>query len=208
MQKPGLIPIFPLDMVLLPAMVLPLHIFEPRYKLLIGRCLSEKIEFGLVLASEKGTAPVGCTADVTEKIKEYPDGRMDILTEGRSVFRLIEMLNQKEYYEAKVEYLADEPPSLPDPPQQSRMSELFEKCHATLFGRPWGEAASTDASLLAYRMAEHLPIEMSQRQELLEMRKESDRREFLLGWLEEFLPHLEERERTRKRASGNGNAHN
>jgi Lon protease-like protein len=207
MQRPSLIPLFPLDVVLLPAMVLPLHIFEPRYKAMIGRCLSEKIEFGMVLASNQAIAPVGCTAEITRKIKDYPDGRMDILTEGRSVFRLAEMVDRKEYYEGNVEYLPDEP-FISDAQQQVRLADLFEKCHALMFGQPWGEADSTDANLLAYRMAAQLPVELEQRQALLEMRKENERREFLLGWLRKFLPKLAERDQTRKRAAGNGNALN
>jgi Lon protease-like protein len=207
MQRPSLIPLFPLDVVLLPAMSLPLHIFEPRYKTMIGRCLSEKIEFGMVLALDQAMATIGCTAEITQKVKDYPDGRMDILTEGRSVFRLMELVDQKEYYEGNVEYLADEPCIL-DPRQQSRVTELFDQCHALMFGQPWGEAGSTDANLLAYGMAAHLPMERQQRQALLEMRRESERREFLVGWLEKFMPKLAERDQTRKRALGNGNALN
>jgi Lon protease-like protein len=207
MQRPSLIPLFPLDVVLLPEMVLPLHIFEPRYKLMIGRCLSERIEFGMLLASEQAMATIGCTAEITQKINDYPDGRMDIITEGRSVFRLMELLDQKEYYEGNVEYLVDEP-FVPNPDQQSRMTELFDRCHALMFGQPWGEADSTDPNLLAYQMAAHLPMELQEKQALLEMRRESERRDFLFGWLEKFLPKLAERDQTRKRASGNGNALN
>ncbi len=103
MTKPDRIPLFPLPVVLLPATPLPLHIFEPRYKLMIRRCLSEKLELGLILATEKGLATVGCTAGITETIKEYSDGRLDILTEGRSVFRVTELFNENEYYEGNVE---------------------------------------------------------------------------------------------------------
>src|SRR5271155_3262563 len=108
MTKPNRIPLFPLDVVLLPTMPLPLHIFEPRYKIMARRCLEEDIEFGMVLAAKQGIASVGCTARIVEKIKEYPDGRMDILTEGCSVFRLVELLDDKEYHEGMIEYLADE----------------------------------------------------------------------------------------------------
>jgi ATP-dependent Lon protease len=105
MARPIRIPLFPLDTVLLPGMQMPLHIFEPRYKLMIARCLNEQLEFGIILAASKAIATLGCTAEIVQKLKEYPDGRMDILTEGRSVFRLNELIDEKEYYEGAVEYV-------------------------------------------------------------------------------------------------------
>jgi Lon protease-like protein len=207
MEKPDIIPLFPLDVVLLPSMVLPLHIFEPRYKAMIGRCLGEKIEFGMILASGEGVAKTGCTAEITLKVKDYPDGRMDILAEGRSVFGVKELLDRNEYYEGIVEYLPDEP-STPDAEQETRIKEIFEKCHMAMFGRPWGDTGQTDTGLLAYRMTAYLPMELRQKQSMLETRKESDRRGFLLAWLEKFLPVITEREQLKKRAGGNGHAVN
>ena len=77
MLRPTRIPLFPLDVVLLPAMALPLHIFEPRYRLMIARCLDEKIEFGMILATNNNLATMGCTAKIVRKIRDYPDGRLD-----------------------------------------------------------------------------------------------------------------------------------
>src|ERR1700722_1770912 len=109
MEKPRLIPLFPLDVVLLPSMPLPLHIFEPRYKEMIAHCLEGGLEFGMVLAANNSVTPVGCTAKILRKIREYPDGRLDILTEGRSPFQLVETLSEKAYYQGVVEYLTDIP---------------------------------------------------------------------------------------------------
>jgi Lon protease-like protein len=83
------IPIFPLELVLFPEMILPLHIFEPRYRLMIRRCLDAPSEFGVVLARAGGIAAYGCTAEIAEVTKDYGDGRVDIVTEGRSVFRIL-----------------------------------------------------------------------------------------------------------------------
>src|ERR1700690_26990 len=99
MAKPDRIPLFPLDVVLLPTMPLPLHIFEPRYKTMIRHCLTEKLEFGMVAARNQSVAKIGCTAAIQRIVKEYPDGRLDILTEGSAVFRVTEVLEEKEYYE-------------------------------------------------------------------------------------------------------------
>jgi Lon protease-like protein len=203
MSKMNRIPLFPLDVVLLPAMPLPLHIFEPRYKKMIGECLREHRSFGLVLAADKATATVGCTAEIVQKIREYADGRMDILTEGRLVFRLAEILDEKEYYEGVVQYLADEP-SVLDSKSETRLLDLLRQCHLLLFGQPWPETERSDRLILSYRLAARLPLELKERQELLEMRREAERRDFLLSWLVKFLPVLTERQRRRQRAGGNG----
>lgn len=207
MPRPTRIPLFPLDVVLLPGMRLPLHIFEPRYKTMIGLCLREQLEFGIILAATKAIATLGCTAEIVEKTKDYADGRMDIVTEGRAVFRLNELLDQKEYYEGEVEYVEDEPWT-PDPKTEAKLVEAFEQCHVLLFGRPWDEAGRARPATLAYRMAGQLPMELDKRQALLEMRSENDRRDLVLRWMADFLPKLLELQRARKRASGNGHRPN
>jgi Lon protease-like protein len=207
MQGPNRIPLFPLDVVLLPGAQLPLHIFEPRYKVMISRCLSEKLEFGMILAAEKAVASVGCTAEIIRTIREYPDGLIDILTQGRTDFQLKQLLDEKEYYEGIVDYLTDGPWT-PDPDQETKLVQTFEKCHSLLFGQAWADAAPTDPATLAYRMAALVPMELEKRQQLLEMRSRNDRRAMILRWLEEFLPKLEERQRSRHRAGGNGHSLN
>lgn len=206
-MKPTRIPLFPLEVVLLPGMALPLHIFEPRYKVLIARCLNDSIEFGVILAAQKGMAGTGCTAEIVQKLKDYPDGRMDIMTEGRHVFELLELIEEKEYYEGKVRYLADEAEKA-DSRQESRVMHLFQQVHVLLAGQEWDAGGSDEEISLAYRMSGVLPIELAERQQLLEMRTESARREFLLDWMTNFLPRLAHRQRVRERARGNGHALN
>jgi Lon protease-like protein len=178
-MKPRRIPLFPLDVVLLPGMALPLHIFEPRYKLMIGRCLHEHIEFGMILAQDSSASSVGCTAEITRRIKDYPDGRMDILVEGRAVFRLIELLADKDYYEGIVDYLSED--AMPqDPHKEKELTEIFQQCHLLLFGHVWHGCNHNDGIALAYRLASRLPLDLKQRQTMLEKRSESERRDFLL----------------------------
>ena len=206
-MKPTRIPLFPLDVVLLPGMALPLHIFEPRYKVMIGRCMNEKIEFGVILAADKGVARVGCTAEIAQKLKDYPDGRMDIMTEGRNVFHMLELLEEKEYYEAMVEYSLDDAAPL-DARREARLTQIFQQAHLLLAGQEWA-VANTDTDIsLAYRMAARLPLELAEKQELLELRAEDSRQDFLLRWLAAFLPQLERRVRIRRRAGGNGHGLN
>jgi Lon protease-like protein len=188
-------------------MQMPLHIFEPRYKLMIGLCLSQRIEFGIILAAAKAIATLGCTAEIVRKTKNYADGRMDILAEGRAVFRLNELIDEKEYYEGAVEYLEDGPwPT--EAGTDARLRETFERCHLLLFGRPWVDAAPYQAETLSYRMAGLLPMEAEKRQALLEIRSEEDRRSLVLRWMADFLTKLVELERARKRAAGNGHGLN
>ncbi len=207
MLRPTRIPLFPLDVVLLPAMALPLHIFEPRYRVMIARCLDEKLEFGMILAANNNIATMGCTAEIVRKIRDYRDGRLDIATEGRAVFRLTELLDEKEYHEGLVEYVTDEPSSL-DSGKRAKLVTAFEQAHEFLFGQPWTQGPSEDEATLAYRMAALLPVELDKRQALLESRSESQRRDMVLGWINALLPKLSDRERARKRAGGNGHALN
>ena len=202
MARPKRIPLFPLDLVLMPGAELPLHIFEPRYKVMIARCLDENLEFGLILAANQSVATMGCTAEIVQKIREYPDGRLDILTVGRAVFQLIELIEDHEYYEATVEYAVDD--TFPrDSEQEVQLVELFDRCHAQMFGRPWANPGDLAPEGLAYRFAAMLPVELEKRQALLETRSEGDRRELLLRWMERFLPRLIAQQRASERALRN-----
>jgi len=201
-MRPARIPLFPLEVVLLPGMPLPLHIFEPRYRKMIGLCLADKREFGMILAHEKELAAVGCTAEVVQKLKEYDDGRMDILSEGRAVFHLTEVLDEQEYYEGIVEYLTDEPDA-PDAAKEKRLLELFERVQKAMQGDQKISAAKGEVPL-AYRLAAQLPMDLPEKQRLLEMREEGARREFLLQWMNETLPRFLRTQRVRQLAGGNG----
>ncbi|HXU21899.1 MAG TPA: LON peptidase substrate-binding domain-containing protein [Verrucomicrobiae bacterium] len=203
MERPARIPLFPLDVVLLPRMQFPLHIFEPRYKVMISRCLEEKIEFGMILAANNNVATMGCTAEILRKTKDYSDGRMDIATEGRAVFRLVDLLHEKEYYEGIVEYAKDELVTL-DPAKERQLVIAFEQSQVLLFGRPWTDPSPNDPGTLAYRMAAMVPMEIEKRQTLLQTSSEQERREIVLDWLQAFVPKLAEQQSARRRAGGNG----
>jgi len=207
MERPNRIPLFPLDVVLLPGAELPLHIFEPRYKVMVGRCLEEKLEFGMILASGQSIASVGCTAEIVRKVRDYPDGRMDILAVGRAVFHLTELLDQKEYYEGVVEYIPDDP-YVRNAEQQKQLVQLFDQFRALLSEEPWADDPQTPEDVLSYRMAALLPVELETRQSLLESRSERERRESLLRWLERLIPKVIAQQRARERAGGNGHGPN
>ena len=102
------IPLFPLPLVLFPHAILPLHIFEPRYKQMIRECIDSESKFGVILAGDRGIAKVGCTAEVTEVTRQFDDGRMDIQVEGRGAFEIESVVEEKPYYEANVRMLEDD----------------------------------------------------------------------------------------------------
>jgi ATP-dependent Lon protease len=205
--RPTRIPLFPLDVVLLPGTALPLHIFEPRYKLMIHRCLSEEIEFGMIYATGKGVATVGCTAEIVQKMKQYPDGRMDILTKGRAPFKLLQLLQERDYHEGVVEYLPEEL-SPDDPQKNARLNRLLQECHILLYGQAWVDSDEEREFSLACRIASRLPLGLEQKQLILEMRAEGERCDFLEKWLAEFVPKLAHVHSAKKRGAGNGHGPN
>ncbi len=199
------IPLFPLGVVLFPGRRLPLHIFEPRYKLMIGRCAQDKAPFGIVLAAEQGIATVGCTANILEIAKTYEDGRMDIVTFGESAYRIRELHNDEPYLEGEVELLPDDP--RPGPAMAAKeLTDLFEKCYRLLRNGPVPAIQDDPNRSLAYQVAAGLPLDLEIRQAVLEARVEEDRRRLLIEKLGQMLPELERIEKARSKVSGNGHA--
>lgn len=206
-MKPERIPLFPLNLVLFPGAALPLHIFEQRYKEMIARCIEESIAFGIVYAPEGGIASIGCTAEIRQVLRKHADGRLDILTRGADVIRIIRVVDEKPYFEALVQYLNEEPDtSAAKSPAREELLAVFQKCHQKAFGKPSPLAPDFPDDLLSYRLAAELPIELSKKQELLELRDESQRRAVLIKALIEWLPRQERVDRTRVKAAGNGHA--
>jgi len=109
MHSETIIPIFPLGLVLLPDMFLPLHIFEERYKSMMKACMQQRMEFGIVYFIGKQFQTKGCTARIVKILKRYDDGRLDIMTQGENRFAIKELFDEKPYLQAKVEFFDDQP---------------------------------------------------------------------------------------------------
>ena len=118
--------LFPLGIVLLPTEQIPLHIFEDRYQELIGECLAEEREFGLIYADEDGLREVGTRAAVTEVLDRFDDGRLNIVVEGRERFRLLELTDGRSFQTGLVEPVEDEPDPA-EPADADRALELFHR---------------------------------------------------------------------------------
>ena len=199
----ALLPLFPLDVVLFPGTPLPLHVFEPRYKELISECLEQKKTFGIVRAEEEGLADVGCTAEIVAVTKTYPDGRMDIVTEGRERFEVLEVDEQRSYLRGDVVYFQDDAEN-PSSQQIEHAIELHREI-LTMGGAQQSLPASEDK--ISFYLAGSLPLDLDFKQALLEMRSETQRIEAVITAFEAILPKLRRAVQSRQKAGGNGHAH-
>jgi Lon protease-like protein len=206
-MRPDRIPLFPLNVVLLPGADLPLHIFEPRYLEMVSSCLREKSEFGVLLALPKGVARVGCTAEIIEVVKRHDDETMDILTVGREPFRVIEFFEENPLAEGQVDYLEDRETPV-SPAIRRDLIELYETCHTLIFEDYPKNTDSDEPGQISYVVAGTLPMDLLWKQQILELRSEADRQERLVGYLRAWAPHLHKTGVMRQRAGGNGHGLN
>jgi Lon protease-like protein len=188
-MQQGLLPLFPLNVVLFPGAELPLHIFEDRYKEMIGEAIRERIEFGVVLANEKGIVNTGCSATVEKVLRQYSDGRMDILTQGRRRFEIVRLNDERSFLRGSVEFFDDDESAAPSPDVRKRAIEGYHELRALGSNEP-AETPEGQAPPLSFRLAEAVP-DVTFRQLLLTTRSEADR----LRQIAEFLPNYVVRQR-------------
>jgi Lon protease-like protein len=174
-MQPGLLPLFPLHVVLLPGAELPLHIFEDRYREMIAEVIRDRLEFGVVLASEKGIANTGCTALIDKMLREYPDGRMDILARGRRRFEIMMINEERSFLRGAVEFFDDEEDSPTAPEIRQRAIDGFNEIS--------NEIIDLDEPQLSFRLAQPVS-DLGFRQALLASRSEADR----IRQLADFFP--------------------
>jgi ATP-dependent Lon protease len=202
-MRPDRIPLFPLNVVLFPGEELPLHIFEPRYRRMVRERLDGRSPFGMLLAMEDGITRVGCTAEILEVVKRYPDGRMDIVTVGRDPFRIVELLAEDPLLEGQVDYLEDREAPL-EAKCTRELIEEYETCHTLLFNSLPRNVEDSRDGVVSYAIASTLPIDLLCKQQILELRTESARQERLLRYLCDWAPHLLKEKAMRQSAGGNG----
>jgi Lon protease-like protein len=181
-MQQGLLPLFPLQVVLFPGAELPLHIFEERYKEMIAEVLKDRQEFGVVLANEKGVVSTGCTATVDRVLKRYDDGRMDIMTLGRRRFEVLLLNNERSFLRGAVEFFDDDRVDGATPEILQRAIQGYNELQVLESNRPL-DASDAVAPQLSFRLAQPVP-DLSFRQVLLATRSEAER----LQHLAEFFP--------------------
>lgn len=187
-----LLPLFPLGLVLVPGELLPLHIFEERYKRLIADCRETGGPFGIVLSREGGLAVVGCTARVGAVLEEFSDGRLNIVVRGGERFRLVELrppdLPDVEPLGALVEYL-DDTPGGAAPEVNEATERLFARAlELTDSGSPKPGSGEVPRS---FQIAGLFEIEPMVKQRLLQSRNEIERLELLAGFFTALVERLE-----------------
>lgn len=201
------IPIFPLGIVVYPGEALNLHIFEPRYRQLVGECAASKKPFGIPPVVNDKLYEIGTLVEITEITKVYEDGKMDIKTRGLKIFRTLEIIKElpdKLYSGAIVSY--------PDNDAQGnrvlmmRLIERIRELHKLL--KIEKEFPKPEEELWTYDVAHHAGLSLSEEYELLELMKELQRQEYLKRHLKKVMPMLNEMEALKQRIKLNGHFKN
>ncbi|MBX5470112.1 MAG: LON peptidase substrate-binding domain-containing protein [Thermoleophilaceae bacterium] len=195
-------PLFPLGIVLLPEEVVPLHIFEERYKTMIGECLDEEREFGIVWLAQGGLRDVGCTAEIARLLERMEDGRMNILVRGRTPFRLLRRVDDLVYPAGDIELLEDAPGDRSEPTVADEARERYADLVERLTDSRPDPAAL--AELGSYGMAATIDFAPELKQSLLEARSEEQRLAMVAELFTSTLRRLELVERTSEQARSNG----
>lgn len=193
--------LFPLSLVLLPGEQIPLHIFEPRYRELVGECLDDERPFGLVYADDDGVREVGTLASVVEVMQRYDDGRLDIVVEGGGRFRLLRMTEGRSFHTGDVEPL-DDAPSVVDPGLVARAASLYERL-LVLTGTEL-PAPDPDDPALSFTLAGRFELAPELKLELLGETNEAARLERVCEILETAQAEIERRQELAERAKTNG----
>lgn len=201
-MQPGLLPLFPLQMVLLPGAQLPLHIFEQRYKEMMAEVLRDRMEFGVVLASDKGIAHEGCTATVDRVLRQYDDGRMDLLTLGRRRFEIVRLDEERAFLRGAVEFFDDDEFTPPAPGLQRRAIEGYNQLQALGSNEPLNVLEETNPQL-SFRLAQPVP-DLILRQMLLSKRSEAERLRLLADFFPLYLLRQQRIQRVKAVAPRNG----
>jgi len=206
---PDYLPLFPLDVVLFPEMLLPLHIFEERYKEMIAECLQGKSPFGVLYSHDDTVETIGCTAEISQVIKRYPDGRLDLVAVGRKRFQVSFFDSEKAYLRASIELLPDSVGAQePSETLLRQAMDLYTKASKRM-GKDDPEEFGPESSVagLAFNLASSLRLQNEVRQRILEARSEGQRLEELTEHLSALIPRLTERQEFVKRAGSNGRMH-
>jgi Lon protease-like protein len=193
-------PLFPLGLVLLPGEVVPLHIFEERYKQMIGECLDEEREFGILWLSDDELKEIGCAARVARVLERFEDGRMNILAEGTTPFRMERRIGDMAYPAGDIVML-DDAPDADDAALERARTAYADLVEEVTDSRPEPETLS---ELGAYGMAATVDINPAAKQALLELRSEPARLEQLEALFAEALRRIRTATRVAEQASGNG----
>ncbi len=201
---PALLPLFPLQLVVFPRTQVPLHIFEDRYKEMVGAAIRENSEFGIVLAKDGGIVNAGCTVGVDRVLTNYPDGRLDVVASGRKRFEIVYINQEKAYLQAEVHYFEDEAVVTIPAEVRARAVDTYREFQASqTTGDKAVEPDSSDGVELSFSMAQTVP-DLDLQSRVLRSRSELERLQQLTRFFEEQIPRAREIARMRHLAPMNG----
>jgi Lon protease-like protein len=194
-------PLFLLGIVALPHELVPLHIFEERYRTMIGECLESGSEFGIVWAGDEGVRPVGCAMEITEVLERMEDGRLNILTRGTRPFRIVDERHDLAYPAGTVEFVSDKE----EQPDEKTVAAARE-AYGALVEQATDRAPEADElrEMTAYHMAATVDFGRDAKQGLLDLRSENARLRLVTRLFRAASRRLEFIERARARARSNG----
>ncbi|HXS36197.1 MAG TPA: LON peptidase substrate-binding domain-containing protein [Flavipsychrobacter sp.] len=202
------IPIFPLDIIVYPGESLNLHVFEPRYKQLITECIEEKKPFGIPAVLNKKLEEYGTLMEITELVKEYDNGEMDVRTKGTEIFRVLEIIKQipdKLYHGAIVKY-PENVMEHGDTTLATRVISEVKRLYSLLNVESKFPEQQTGA--ISYKIAHFTGLAKEQEYELLCIFTELQRLEYLRRHLNNITPMLKELEEVKARIQMNGHFRN
>jgi Lon protease-like protein len=197
-----LLPLFPLQVVVFPRTPLPLHIFEERYKDMVGTAMRDSSEFGVVLAKEDGIVNAGCTVTVEKLLQMYPDGRMDVLTRGQRRFEILSLNEEKDYLQAEVNFFDDDDSTAPPPELRNQAVSHYQALAQLPGAQPRPDPDLADPQL-SFQLAHQLP-DLDFLSALLRHRSETERLKQLNQYLAAYVPRQRTVERMKGLAPTNG----
>jgi Lon protease-like protein len=194
-------PLFPLGIVALPGELVPLHIFEERYKTMMNECLEQEREFGIVWLSDDGLRPVGCAARIERVLERMDDGRMNILIRGTRPFRVLERQAHLAYPAGVVEFVEDRSEGL-----DAAIRDTAHEAYAELVKRATDRDPDESelAEMGAYAMAATVDFGLDAKQGLLDLRSENARLRLVTRLFRAAMKRLDLVDKAQERAQSNG----
>jgi len=194
-------PLFPLDLVALPGELVPLHIFEERYKTMMAECLDGDTEFGIVWMSDDGLREIGCACEIERVLEQMDDGRMNLLARGTRPFRVIERQAHLPYPAGVIEFVEDRADEL-DP----RLVGTARAAYADLVKRATDREPEEQElhEMGAYEMAATVDFGLDAKQGLLDLRSENARLKLVTRLFRAATKRLDFVDRAQARARSNG----
>jgi Lon protease-like protein len=194
-------PLFPLGLVALPGEMIPLHIFEERYKTMMNECIRDEREFGIVWLADDGLREIGCACEIERVLERMDDGRMNLLTRGTRPFRVVERQGHLAYPAGVIEFVEDRPD-----PVDPELIRAAHEAYADLVRRATDRDPDESelAEMTAYAMAATVDFGLDAKQGLLDLRSENARLRLVTRLFRAAIKRLDFVDRAQERARSNG----